>query len=204
MTMYHPKYGTLLNSREVSDQTGFTMNQLRYFRQNPDKSPFPLLKKGATTFYREQDIEKYLEAHGAIGEEYIVPENFEPAPLANPEYEAKSRKDFDKIAKITTMNSFNLEEKIVQSGWPNYYEGAMYIQNEGFRLFELATGEKVSDYFEPTTMAYNEARKSQPQIFWPIQCYGTRAGLRYSQNLDVTDQDIINAPIGEVPPTKQV
>lgn len=203
MTTYHPKYGALLNSREVSDMTGFTMNQLRYFRQVPEKSPFPLLKKGATTLYREQDIEKYLEVHGAIGEEYIVPENFDPAPLVNPEFEAKSNKDFAAIAKITSYNSFSLEEKLIHAGWQSYNEGANFIATEGYRLYGLATGEDLSQHFAPDSAGYNQARKSAPHLFWPIQVYGTRAGARKVQNLDVSDQDIINAPVGEVPPTKQ-
>jgi len=203
MAHYDPIYGDLLTSREVADITGFTMNQLRNHRQRKT-SPIPFISDGATSWYRKSDVVKYIEKVGGIKREYFIPDGFEVEPLEVETITLERRQDYAKIAKITTMNSFNLEEKIVQSGWPNYYDGAMYIQAEGFRLFELATGEKVSDYFEPTTSAYNQARKSQPQIFWPIQCYGTRAGLRYSQNLDVTDQDIINAPLGEVPPTKQV
>ena len=78
MAQYHPKFGELLSSREVSDMTGYTMNQLRYFRQDHTKAPFPMVKKGNTTLYRLTDIEKYIAEYGTEGEEYLVPTTSSP------------------------------------------------------------------------------------------------------------------------------
>jgi hypothetical protein len=201
VSTYHPKFGNLLTSREVSDMTGFTMNQLRYFRQMPDKSPFPFIRKGQTTLYREQDIQKYVEQNGAIGEEYIVPEGFDPAPLVNPTYEAKSNKDFAAMAKIKTNNAWSkVSEGLLLSGAISPIEAAYkFLEDETARLYKLKHGIDLREKHPGKNMdAW--LRMNDPQAFWEANCYGTRSLARTVHNWDLTDEDILNAPVGDLIP----
>ena len=45
-------------------------------------------------------------------------------------------------------------------------------------------------------------RKRDPHRFWPSRTYAIRSLARKVYEWDITDEDIINTPIGEVPPTK--
>lgn len=202
MSTYHPKFGTLLTSREVSDLTGFTMNQLRYFRQTPEKTPFPFIRKGQTTLYREQDIQKYVEQNGAIGEEYIVPEGFEPAPLVNPTYEAKSNKDFTAMAKIVTRNAWSkISEGLLQSGIMPIRDAYQFLEDETVRLYKLKNDIDLREKHPGQNMdAW--LRMNDPIAFWEGNTYGTRSLARTVYNWDLTDEDILNAPIGDNPPVK--
>lgn len=202
MTTFHPKYGTLLNSREVSDLTGFTLNQLRYFRQNPEKSPFPLLKKGTTTFYREADIDLYLETHGVAGDEYIVPESAKAAPLLNPTFEAGSKKDHDAMSKILTRNAWSKwTETLTQHGGLPHEEAYQFLLDETVRLYELKHGENLREIHPGQSMDF-WLRKNDPLRFWEGRTYATRSLARKLYGWNVTDLDIINTPIGDNPPAK--
>ena len=202
MTAYHPKYGQLLTSREVADMTGFTMNQLRYFRQTPDKSPFPLLKKGNTTLYRELDILQYLEVHGVEGEEYVVPEGFEPAPLVNPTYEAKSNKDITAMSKIVTSNAWSKwTERLTQNGPMDVSTAMKFLRDETVRLLKEGTGDDLTELYPGETYDF-WLRTNDPVRFWKGRTWATRSLAREIYGWNVSDQDIINVPIGEVPPSK--
>jgi hypothetical protein len=202
MSTYHPKYGTLLTSREVSDLTGFTMNQLRYFRQNADKSPFPLLRKGQTTLYREQDIQIYVDQNGAIGEEYVIPEGFSAAPLVNPTYEAKSNKEFATMAKIVTSNAWSKwTERLTDTGVMEITAAYQFLQDETVRLYKLKHGVDLREKHDETNMDF-WLRKNDPVAFWEGRTYATRSLARTIYNWDLTDEDILNAPIGDNPPAK--
>ncbi len=201
MAHYHPMYGQLLNSREVSDLTGYTMNQLRYFRQHPERSPFPLLKQGTTTFYREADVRKYVEQSGAIDIEYIVPDGFDPEPLVNPNYVAAKKGQYDQLAKITTANAWSKwTEKLTLNGGMDINEAYQFIADEQVRLYELATGDNLRKmYGEDVDYP---VRKNDPLRYWPSRTYGIRSLARKIYGWEVTDEDILNVPIGEVPPSK--
>jgi len=201
MSTYHPKYGELLNSREVSDLTGFSMNQLRYFRQDPAKCPFPLLKKGGTTFYRKQDIELWLERNGDPVEEYIVPEGAKPAEFVNADYKPSQRQDYAQLAKITTSNAWSKwTEKLTMNGPMDINEAYQFIADEQVRLYELATGDNLRQMYGNDVDF--PVRKNDPLRYWPSRTYGIRSLARKVYGWEVTDEDILNVPIGEVPPSK--
>lgn len=202
MSTYHPKFGNLLTSREVSDMTGFTMNQLRYFRQTPEKTPFPFIRKGQTTLYREQDIQKYVEVNGAIDEEYIVPEGFDPAPLVNPTFVAKSNKDFSAMAKILTRNAWSKwTETLTLAGTMEITDAYRFLEDETVRLYKLKNGIDLRERHPGQNMDFY-LRKNDPLAFWEGRTYATRSLARTLYNWELTDEDILNAPVGDNPPAK--
>ena len=65
----------------------------------------------------------------------------------------------------------------------------------------MATGDDLKLMY-PDIKDFNLMRKHDPFRFWPSHCYGVRRVLCDHLGLDVTDQEILDAPVGEVPPSK--
>lgn len=202
MAQFDPMYGELLTSREVANLTGFSMNQLRYFRQVPEKSQIPFIQQGSTTLYRKDDIYKWIELNGRKQLKYVVPEGFEPAPLLNPGYEASRKEDFDKLAKITTRNCWTTWATYVteRAGIPTA-EAYKRIEIERTRMHEIATGENLRDLY-PEIGDFNMMRKNDPLRFWPSYTWAIRRIVADVQNIEISDKEIIDLPIGENPPSK--
>ena len=202
MSHYDPIYGELLTSKEVSVLTGFTMNQLRNQRSRPETSPLPFVRSGSTSWYRKSDVQAYLETHGAQAFEYVVPEGFTPAPLVGSVADSQRRDDIAKIRNITSRNCWTKWATFIteEAGFQGV-EAYDLIESEQVRLYELATGDNLKALY-PDVIQFNLMRKHDPFRFWPSYTYGIRSAVRKAMNLDVTDQEIIDAPVGEVPPSK--
>ena len=71
MATKHPRFGELLTSREVSDLTGYTMNQLRNFRQRMESAPFGHVRQGGTSWYVKSEIMTWLEGQDEELSKYI-------------------------------------------------------------------------------------------------------------------------------------
>jgi hypothetical protein len=152
--------------------------------------------------YREQDIQKYVEQNGAIDEEYIVPEGFEPAPLVNPTFEAKSNKDFSTMAKILTRNAWSKwTETLTLAGTMEITDAYKFLEDETVRLYKLKNGVDLREKHPDQNMDFY-LRKNDPLAFWEGRTYATRSLARTLYNWDLTDEDILNAPIGDNPPAK--
>lgn len=80
---HHPKFGELLTAKEVSDLTGFTMNQLRNWRipARRQLAPFGYLSIGATPLYRKVVVEAWLEQSGPQQVQYYPGELDERFPI---------------------------------------------------------------------------------------------------------------------------
>lgn len=199
--MFDPVYGELITSRQVAEMTGFTMNQLRNYRMpnRLEKAPFPFVRIGGTTLYRKADIELWLQDNeGTIRVEYVTAEGQKTAPLANtPEVQDK-RLAFAQLGRITTANSFDSMATwaIEQSGLDN---GTQIIHDEGRRLLALERG--LSDW-KTLPIPTIKLKATDLEAFWKIWTYGVRKVMAMVNSFDVTDQDIISIPVGDVPPLK--
>lgn len=197
MAQYNPIYGELLSSREVSDITGYTMNQLRNQRQRPETSPFPFVRLGGTSLYRKDDIMVWVEANGGYEAQYVVADHHKPTPLSASAGNAEKTEALSKIAKITTRNSWTSMATwlIEQSGISN---GTKFIHDEGKRLLAIERDCDASDFSTPNA----EMKSADPDAFWKIWTYGVRKGFAQTNSLDVTDEEIMRLPVGDVPPLK--
>lgn len=198
MSQYNPIYGELLSSREVSEMTGFTMNQLRNQRQKPETSPFPFVRLGGTSLYRKVDIMKWLEANGGFEAQYVVMEHHKPEPLVISAGNMEKAQDLSKLKNITTENSWTSMATWVtdQSGLPS---PTKLIHDEGRRLLAIERG--VDD---PKSFGVpNPDMKARDlEGYWKIWTYGVRKAFAIANQMDVTDEDIMSIPIGDVPPLK--
>lgn len=80
----HPIYGEILTAKEVSEITGFTMNQLRNWRipARRNLAPFGFMSIGASPYYRKVVVEGWLEIHGGQKAEYFPTEFDKNYPVA--------------------------------------------------------------------------------------------------------------------------
>jgi hypothetical protein len=196
---YDPIYGDLLTSRETADLTGFTMNQLRNHRTRPEISPFPFVRQGGTSWYRKDDIEIWLEENGSVQYQYIKVPNAKAAPLRNSNIDAERKGHLEEIVKITTRNAWTKWYTWFtdHSGWKDPYGDTRKWQVE---LYKQATGEDLEELY-PRGEFY-KMRMSDPQRFWPSITYAMRKAVAEVRGYEISNEEIIAAPVGEVPPSK--
>ena len=199
MPHYDPIYGELLTSREVSELTGFTMNQLRNHRQRPEISPFPYVKQGGTSWYRKDDIDIWLEENGSVQYQYIRVPNAKSAPLRNTTVDFERKGHLDELTKITTRNAWSKWYTwfTESAGWKDPYGDTRKWQNE---LWKLSTGEELDTIYPKS--AFHKMRNDDPHRYWPSFTYAMRKAVAQVRGYDITDQEIIDIPVGEVPPSK--
>jgi hypothetical protein len=68
-----PVFGELLTSKETSELTGFTLNQLRNWRMPARRqlAPFGFLSIGNTPFYRKVVVESWVQEFGPQRPQYF-------------------------------------------------------------------------------------------------------------------------------------
>lgn len=199
MSTYHPRYGELLTSREVSDLTGFTMNQLRNHRTKPETSPIKFVRQGGTSWYRKSDVDAYIELNGGSEWEYLGGEESIGTPLVNEAAVGEHKKHLEEIVKITTRNAWTKWYTWFtdHSGWADPYGDTRKWQSE---LYKLATSEDLEELYPKGE--YYKMRTTDPQRFWPSLTYAMRKAVAQVRGYEITDEEIIAAPVGEVPPSK--
>lgn len=199
MSTYHPKYGELLTSREVSDLTGFTMNQLRNQRTKPETSPIKFVRQGGTSWYRKSDVDAYIEINGGSEWEYIGGPESIATPLMNESAVGQRKEYLDELSKITTRNAWTKWYTWFtdQSGWKDAYGDTRKWQVE---LWKLSTGEDLDELYPKS--AFYKMRSEDPLRFWPSITFAMRKAVAQVRGHEITDQEIIEIPVGEVPPSK--
>ena len=201
MTHYDPIYGELLTSREVASLTGFTLNQLRNHRQRIDTSPFSFVRQGGTSWYRKDDIDLWLEQNGGIEYEYITPPNAKTAPLRHQATDSKQREYLDKLARITSKNAWSKWYGffVDQAGW----KGNPYDDSRAWmtHYWKLAENEDLTEVY-PSVIDFNKMRQNDPHRYWPAMTYAMRKAMSEVHGWEATDEEILQAPVGEVPPSK--
>ena len=199
MSTYHPKYGELLTSREVSDLTGFTMNQLRNQRTKPEASPIKFVRQGGTSWYRKSDVDAYIEINGGSEWEYIGGPESITTPLVNESAVGQRKEYLDELSKITTRNAWTKWYTWFtdQSGWKDAYGDTRKWQVE---LWKLSTGEDLDELYPKS--AFYKMRAEDPMRFWPSITFAMRKAVAEVRGHEISDREIIEIPVGEVPPSK--
>jgi hypothetical protein len=199
MGHYDPIYGELLTSREVAEQTGFTMNQLRNQRLRADTSPLSFVRQGGTSWYRKDDIDLWLEENGTIEYQYVRVPNAKSAPLRNTAVDYEQKKHLEELTKITTRNAWTKWYTWFtdHSGWKDAYGDTRKWQVE---LWKLSTGEDLDELYPKS--AFYKMRSEDPLRFWPSITFAMRKAVAQVRGYEISDEEILAAPVGEVPPSK--
>ena len=201
MAQFDPLYGELLNSREVSEMTGFTINQLRNYRipERQSKMPFGFIKVGGSALYRKAVIEAWLAKNGVMTPEYIQADIDKEVPLNNVLAVDNAKRDIlNQLQSITTENSFTSMATwaIERSGVDN---GTKLIHDEGRRLLALERG---LPEWKTIGIANPALQQTDMEAYWKIWTYGVRRVYVIANQLDITDEEIISIPVGAIPPLK--
>jgi len=199
MTNYHPIYGELLTSRQVADQTGFTLNQLRNQRARPETSAFNWIRQGGNPCYRKDDIEVWLEQNGSMDAEYVQVPNAIAAPLHSFSTDIKHRGHLSDLAKITTSNAWGSHGTwlLEQSGLREPYKRVDEWAEELWNKHRAITPE--AEEFMPL----NFSRLDLVTQYWPATVWAVRRATAFIRGWEVTDEEIMAMPVGSVPPNKQ-
>lgn len=201
MAYFDPQFGELLTSRETAEISGFTINQLRNFRQRGN-SPIHFLSDGNTSWYRKADVMAYIDRHGSKKLEYHTTGDYDSAPVTVMDISPAKRESFATMAKIVTSNAWSKwTERLTDTGVMEITLAYQFLQDETVRLYKLKHGVDLREKHNETNMDF-WLRKNDPVAFWEGRTYATRSLARTIYNWDLTDEDILNAPIGDNPPAK--
>jgi hypothetical protein len=176
------------------------MNQLRNFRQRPETAPFGFVRQGGTSWYRKDDIEAWLEKNGAVAYEYIVPASGVSSPLRSTATDSTKREVLSELAKITTKNAWGshgtwlTEQSGLQDAHSKVNEWA-----EHFWRLHLEENPDAGEF-----IPLNFSRIDNPSQYWQAITWAVRRATAYIRNWEVTDREIMDIPVGEVPPSKIV
>jgi hypothetical protein len=110
------------------------------------------------------------------------------------------RKEYlDELSKITTRNAWTKWYTWFtdHSGWKDPYGDTRKWQVE---LWKLSTGEDLDELYPKS--AFYKMRAEDPLRFWPSITFAMRKAVAQVRGHEITDQEIIELPVGEVPPSK--
>jgi hypothetical protein len=200
MTTYHPRFGELLTSKEVTVLTGLTLNQLRNSRAR--NSGLPFVKQGGSCWYRRADVDAWVELNGGAQWEYVIPEGSIETPLENAEASGVRSEQLIKLAGITTRNSFTKWYTwLLEDTGFDYADIYGRVRDYQIEFHKELTGEDLTELF-PTLVEFNLMRAKDPFRFWGAFTYAVRKVVAEVSGWDVSDAEVTGAPVGDVPPNK--
>jgi hypothetical protein len=179
--------------------TGFTMNQLRNQRTKPETSPIKFVRQGGTSWYRKSDVDTYIELNGGSEWEYLGGEESISTPLVNQTAVGEHKASLDELTKITTRNAWTKWYTWFTdtSGWKDAYGDTRKWQVE---LYKEATGEDLDELYPGST--FYKMRADDPLRFWPSITFAMRKAVSEVRGYNASNEEILAAPVGEVPPSK--
>jgi transposase-like protein len=203
LTTYHPKFGELYSPKEVADLTGFTANQLRNWRQRQGETmPFGFIRQGGTSFYRKVVIDAWLEENDGGIAEYVMSDLDKRFPI---ERELATDRDkveaLKKLQGITTANAYmKWYQWYCDSSGLSFSEASNKVQAWQKELWALHTGLPLDQIAKFPT---RKERGEQPEYYWLGWTWAMRKAYADVYSLDVSNQEILDLPAGEVPPLKE-
>jgi hypothetical protein len=204
LTTYHPKFGELYSPKEVADLTGFTANQLRNWRQRQGETmPFGFIRQGGTSFYRKVVVDAWLEENDGGLAEYVMSDLDKRFPI---ERELATDRDkvenLKKLSAITTANAYlKWYQWYCDSSGLDYNTTATNTENWQKQFWSIHTATPLDQVSKPPT---RKQRAEQPDYYWLSWCWAMRRAYADVYSLDVSDEEIMSLPSGEVPPLKEL
>lgn len=198
MSIYDPLYGELLTVNEVVSATGFTVNQLRNWRNESrlHLAPFGYVAVGAKPYYRSVVIDAYVNKNGGSQSVY-KPSGMDvefPVDEVLAVDETK-RKALVELATISTANQWLKWTPFFGRVSPKtWVDDVNRLQPE---LFAKWSGSEVSAY-----VPYGK-RGESPEQWFVGNVLAFRRMLCELRGWDITDDELFALPVGDVPPLKE-
>lgn len=203
MTTFHPTYGVLMTPREVSADTGLTMNQLRNWQvpARQAKAPFGFVQIGASPYYRQVVVQAWIERNGGNNVKFI------PAGLDNEfpvsdvlEKDVEKQKRLVMLSTITTANQFfrwgSTLGDILQERYGNG------IREHSRRLYGMWKGISPEEAAALDHITRGQMAKNLEQ-YYVGSTLAHRRLWADTQGWDITDAEIVSLPVGDIPPLKE-
>lgn len=203
MTTYHPKFGELYSPKEVADLTGFTANQLRNWRQRQGETmPFGFIRQGGTSFYRKVVVDAWLEENDGGIAEYVMSDLDKRFPIERELATDREKvENLKKLQAITTANAYlKWYQWYCDSSGLTFSEASNKVEQWQKELWALHTGLPLDQIGKFPT---RKQRGEQPEHYWLGWTWAMRKAYADVYNLDVSNQEILDLPAGDVPPLKE-
>jgi hypothetical protein len=196
-----PVDGTLIGIAEVSAMTGFTPHQIRSWRkpENYDKAVFEALRDPAssTIWYRLVDVEDWCAQHDKQSFLRAIPApNAFKSSRVNEVESYEKRTALEGIAEITSENAYYVWfEKFSKVDYKRLLDK---LQTRSGYYKAKILGGQPEDYQHISA----PQRLANPQWFT-----GAVPAMRelYAElnGIDLTEEEILSVPIGQVPPLSE-
>jgi len=194
MSIQHELYGEILTAKEVTQATGFTMNQLRNWRvpARRELAPFGFISIGATPYYRKVVIQDYLDEHGVQQDVYVMSERDKKFPIAESQVKSLEQTlSHQTLSKITTETVNDWLNTLIDTRGLS----ASKVWMETFKEVEDALG-------LPRSVSGNGLRWENP-TFWLPAVHTARLMTARDQELAISTEEVLALPVGDNPPTKE-
>ena len=203
MPTFDPLYGELLSAREVSELTGLTIVQLRNWRipSRRDKAPFGFIQIGLAPYYRKVVVDAWLERNGGSNIKFIPAGIDSEFPVdATLEADTERRKHLAQLATITTANQYlRWAQTISDILKENYAPG---LRNNQRRLYAMWKGLTPEQAEQLSHLPRGKMTENLEQYYIGSTLAHRRMWADI-QGWEITDQEIIALPCGDVPPIKE-
>ena len=201
-----PEFGEMIGIGEVEFLTGISKAQLRNWR----KPEFVHLAKfdeyhgeGNKVWYRLADVEEFLAQSGVVlggsGFKRVERPNAVRSAVSTPFMSDVTRRALIELADINTSTMWlrwsNRLSDALQGEYPRQ------LKANQARLFALWAGVDVSTL--PASVPYGQ-KSEFPEQFFVGNVLAYRRMLADLRGWDVSDEEIMSVPVGDVPPTKEV
>lgn len=201
MSVFDPLYGELFTAKEVCNLTGLTMNQLRNWRlpARQDKAPFGFVQIGLSPHYRKVVIMAWLEKNGGSNRKYVPVGLDHDFPLnANLEVDVKKREQLAALADINTSTMWlrwftRISESLRTEFSPKF-------KREQKRLYSIYSGMPEA---EVPNLVYGN-RFENFELYYVSSVLALRSLWAEINEWSVSDQELIDLPIGDTPPAKEI
>lgn len=204
--MIDPEFGEMIGIGEVEFLTGISKSQLRNWR----KPEFVHLAKfdeyvgeGNKVWYRLADVEEYLRlsgvALGGSGFKRVERPNAVRSSVVVPFMSDGTRRALVELADINTSTMW--------LRWSNRLSDALQFEYpkqlvaHQARLFALWKGVDVESLPRSVPVGL---KGEYPEQFYVGNVLAYRRMLADLRGWDVSDEEILSVPVGDVPPTKEV
>jgi hypothetical protein len=200
MSIYDPLYGELLSVAEVCDVTGLTPNQLRNWRLETrlHLAPFGYVQIGAKPYYRKVTVDAYLEENGGAKRVFKSAGLDVKFPVDEVLAQDDARREaLIELASINTANQWlkwtPFFGRVLPKTW---VEDVNRLQPELFAKW-ANTGQEIANY-----VPYGK-RGDHPEQWFVGNVLAFRRMLAELRGWQVTDEEILAMPVGDVPPLKE-
>lgn len=199
MAIFDPTYGELLSAKEVCSATGFTLNQLRNWRlpARLEKAPFGYVAIGTAPYYRKASVQLWLDNNLNNNVRYVPAGTDKEVPLGvASEGDFEKRKAIGELGQITSETAYGVWYSPIKARNPMEFDKA--LRERGLYWRSKITGVPVDEL----TPIVSPQRLSQPDWYFgaiPVlrELYASQQGY------DLTEDEILSAPLGQIPPLKE-